>query len=67
MMKLMILWHKDIGLSTDRIVRLGAADNFWQMGDTGPCGPCTEIYVDRGSQFGCGKGHVLRAAIATAF
>ena len=42
------IWNKHIGLSKERIFRLGEADNFWQMGDTGPCGPCTEIYVDRG-------------------
>ncbi len=43
------IWHKTIGLPENRIVRLGEADNFWQMGDTGPCGPCTEIYIDRGT------------------
>jgi alanyl-tRNA synthetase len=40
------LWHDVTGLRQDRIYRLGDADNFWQMGDTGPCGPCSEIYVD---------------------
>lgn len=49
------LWHKVVGLPTERIYRLGEADNFWQMGDTGPCGPCTEIMVDRGVRFGCGS------------
>jgi alanyl-tRNA synthetase len=49
------LWSKLIGLSDDRIVRLGAKDNFWQMGDTGPCGPCSEIVIDQGETFGCGK------------
>lgn len=48
------IWHKKIGLPTTKIVRLGEADNFWQMGDTGPCGPCSEIYIDRGIAFGCG-------------
>jgi alanyl-tRNA synthetase len=41
------IWHKKVGLPKDRIKRLGRADNFWQMGDVGPCGPCTEIYYDR--------------------
>jgi len=53
------LWHQEIGLPTERIVRLGEADNFWQMGDTGPCGPCSEIYIDRGSHLGCGKQECL--------
>lgn len=42
------IWHNQIGIPAERIVRLGRKDNFWQMGDTGPCGPCSEIYVDRG-------------------
>ncbi len=49
------LWHKLIGLPQDRIVRLGEEDNFWSMGDTGPCGPCSEILIDRGEQYGCGR------------
>ncbi len=49
------LWHKMIGLPEDRIVRMGEEDNFWSMGDTGPCGPCSEILIDRGNQFGCGR------------
>ena len=49
------LWHRMIGLPEDRIVRLGEKDNFWAMGDTGPCGPCSEILIDRGEQYGCGR------------
>jgi len=48
------IWHKQIGVPTARIGKLGEKDNFWAMGDTGPCGPCTEIYIDRGMRFGCG-------------
>lgn len=46
------IWTKDIGMPTNRIVRLGKADNFWEHG-SGPCGPCSEIYFDRGEEFGC--------------
>lgn len=49
------LWHKNVGVPSERIVRLGDKDNFWAMGDTGPCGPCSEIYFDQGPQFGCGR------------
>ncbi|MCL5875828.1 MAG: alanine--tRNA ligase [Candidatus Dependentiae bacterium] len=47
------IWHKKIGIPQERMHRLGEKDNFWQMGDTGPCGPCTEIHLDRGAEFGC--------------
>ncbi len=47
------IWNKKIGVPEERLIRLGEKDNFWQMGDTGPCGPCTEIYVDRGITRGC--------------
>lgn len=50
-----ILWRDTVQVPAPRIVRLGERDNFWQMGDTGPCGPCTEIYVDRGVVLGCGN------------
>ncbi|WP_068170123.1 alanine--tRNA ligase [Neokomagataea thailandica] len=47
------LWRKIAGLSDDKIIRIGTADNFWRMGDTGPCGPCSEIFFDHGdSVFG---------------
>jgi|AntRauTorckE5430_2_1112549.scaffolds.fasta_scaffold00119_6 alanyl-tRNA synthetase len=42
------IWHKEIGLSHDRIIDCGVEDNFWSMGDIGPCGPCTEIFYDYG-------------------
>ena len=46
------IWHEEIGVPMDRIQRLGDKDNFWQAGDTGPCGPCSEIHIDRGPSFG---------------
>ncbi|MGD9823426.1 alanine--tRNA ligase [Desulfobacter sp.] len=47
------IWHKQVGVPAGRISRLGDEDNFWAMGDTGPCGPCSEIHIDRGKEFGC--------------
>ena len=47
------LWLKLTGVEEDRIIRLGEKDNFWQMGDTGPCGPCSEILFDRGEEYRC--------------
>ena len=49
------LWHRNIGVPEDMIVRFGEEDNFWSMGDTGPCGPCSEIHLDRGEAYGCGN------------
>jgi len=42
------LWKKIAGISDDKIIRIPTSDNFWQMGDTGPCGPCSEIFIDQG-------------------
>jgi alanyl-tRNA synthetase len=53
------IWHKKVGLPLDRIQRRGMADNFWSMGIPGPCGPCSEIYYDRGAQFGLDGGPVV--------
>ncbi len=49
------LWQRLAGLPSDRIVRLGEKDNFWAMGDTGPCGPCSELIIDQGPAIGCGR------------
>lgn len=46
------IWHKQEGVPKDRIFRLGEKDNFWRMGDVGPCGPCSEIFFDHGPDFG---------------
>lgn len=44
------IWAKDIGVPEDRISRIGEKDNFWSMGDTGPCGPCSEVFYDHGPE-----------------
>ncbi len=49
------IWQKGMGISENRLVRLDEKDNFWQMGETGPCGPCSEILIDQGEEFGCGR------------
>ncbi len=46
------IWHEQVGVPMERIQRLGDKDNFWQMGETGPCGPCSELHIDRGPEFG---------------
>lgn len=48
------IWNKDIGIDFSKIVKLGKEDNFWEL-EVGPCGPCSEIYVDRGEKYGCGN------------
>lgn len=48
------IWNKEIGIAPERIFRFGKEDNFWEHG-AGPCGPCSEIYYDRGERYGCGK------------
>ena len=48
------IWTKEVGVSPDHMVRLGKEDNFWEIG-SGPCGPCSELYFDRGPEWGCGK------------
>jgi alanyl-tRNA synthetase len=49
------LWEEIENLPKGRIVRMGEKDNFWAMGDTGPCGPCSEIHIDQGQAAGCGR------------
>ena len=48
------IWNKEIGVPAERIFRFGKSDNFWEHG-SGPCGPCSEIYYDRGEKYGCGQ------------
>ena len=48
------IWNKQIGIPAERIFRFGKEDNFWEHG-SGPCGPCSEVYYDRGPEYGCGK------------
>ena len=49
------IWADKIGLAKDKIIKCGEKDNFWSMGDTGPCGPCSEIHYDQGPSVGCGR------------
>ncbi len=49
------IWTEKRGVRAERVVRMGEKDNFWSMGDTGPCGPCSEILIDQGEALGCGS------------
>ncbi|AFM25225.1 alanine--tRNA ligase [Desulfomonile tiedjei] len=49
-----LIWKKILGPGSNPIIRLGEKDNFWSMGDTGPCGPCSEIHIDQGDRLACG-------------
>ncbi len=49
------IWREKMGLPKEKIFYMGKEDNFWEVGTTGPCGPCSEIYFDRGEAFGCGS------------
>jgi alanyl-tRNA synthetase len=48
------IWRDQIGIPEERLIRMGEKDNFWSMGDTGPCGPCSEILIDQGESMSCG-------------
>jgi alanyl-tRNA synthetase len=50
------IWRDQIGLPEERVIRMDEKDNFWSMGDTGPCGPCSEIHIDQGDSMSCGPG-----------
>ncbi|MGV8082413.1 MAG: alanine--tRNA ligase [Coriobacteriia bacterium] len=49
------IWVNEVGIPAERVLRMGAKDNFWSAGPTGPCGPCSELYYDQGAHVGCGR------------
>jgi alanyl-tRNA synthetase len=61
-----MLWKKVAGLGDDRILRLGEKDNFWAMGDTGPCGPCSEVHFHQGTHVPCAEEASGRACLGPA-
>src|SRR5574341_556769 len=60
------IWKAEIGLPSERIVRMGEKDNFWAMGDTGPCGPCSEIHFHQGDHLACAEAAAGRACLGPA-
>jgi alanyl-tRNA synthetase len=60
------LWRKVAGLTDDRILRLGEKDNFWAMGDTGPCGPCSEVHFHQGDHIPCAEEAAGRTCLGVA-
>ncbi len=61
-----VLWKKVAGMGDDRILRLGEKDNFWAMGDTGPCGPCSEIHFHQGDHLPCAEEQAGRPCLGPA-
>src|SRR5574342_332954 len=60
------LWQKVAGMSAERILRLGEKDNFWAMGDTGPCGPCSEVHFHQGDHLPCAEEAAGRGCLGPA-
>jgi len=60
------LWKRVAGMSDDRILRLGENDNFWSMGDTGPCGPCSEVHFHQGDHVSCAEEQAGRRCLGPA-
>src|SRR6266702_2426320 len=60
------LWKKVAGFTDDRVLRLGEEDNFWAMGDTGPCGPCSEVHFHQGDHLPCAEEAAGRSCLGPA-